>query len=66
MLHRTIKEVTKLDYFLHTLDTRNLIMEDNKNHTKWINKNGICVAMMEKGKGDNKFLIHEEVDIRYK
>lgn len=54
-----MKEVAKLDYFLYTLDTRKLIMKDTRNYTKWIDGNGICVAMMEKRKGYNKFLIKE-------
>lgn len=56
-----MKEVAKLDYFLYTLDTRQLIRKDAKNCTKWIDRNGICVAMMEKRKGCNKFLIKDEV-----
>lgn len=52
-----MKEVSKLDYFLYTLDTRKLIMKDHKNYTKWLDKKGTCVAMMEKRKGGNKFLI---------
>ena len=54
-----MKEVAKLDYFLYTLDTRKLTMKDTRNYTKWIDENGICVAMMEKRKGYNKFLINE-------
>lgn len=53
-----MKEVTKLDYFLYTLDTHKLIMKDTNNYTKWFNKNGTCVAMMEKRKGYNKFWLN--------
>lgn len=52
-----MKEVTKLDYFLYTLDTRKLIMKDTNNYTKWLDKNGACVAMMQKRKDYNKFMI---------
>ena len=58
MSDEILKEVSRLDYFLRTLDTNNLIRKDYETCVKWYKKTNICVAMMEFSKGNNKFYIN--------
>lgn len=53
-----LKEVSRLDYFLRTLDTNNLIRKDYTKCIKWYTKTNICVAMMEFSKENNKFYLN--------
>lgn len=55
-----LKRVSRLTYFLHTLDVSNYRKEEYKNSTAWIDRNGEVVAKMVIENGKSKFFVKKD------